>query len=432
MADLRAFVPSHVPVIALTATATAKVKKIVVKDLGIERAYIIAESPNRSNIKYIVVNTPVRKPYNDPNSWTWLIDRLMHLEDKAPRLIIYCRSHEQCTDLYGIFQTSLGKKSKLFAMYHGSTDSDVQKYIVEDFEKANGQIRVLFATIAFGMGVNVKGVHTVLHMGSSMAIDDYMQESGRCGRDGAQSVSVILAYPGMYRGTRTEESMKQYIVNKLVCRRKLLLDAFGYVVPEDLVKHECCDICAVQCDCSHGMSACHEETEIMLGLQTMHLAMIQFQLPSAKRVVSDNQKYALREKLTEYRLSLLDLISQPRYLAGGDLESGVPNVFIDDIVSECEYVFSFLEFCTRYPFYDSEHSNKIWDILKSVFGEHDECIINEQEELPQVTQHDEDEEEDESDDADIDTDIRGNPLVYESDGEYEDRLYSSSSDAEND
>ena len=138
------------------------------------------------------------------------------------------------------------------------------------------------------MGVNVKSVQTVLHMGSSMAIDDYMQESGRCGRDGAQSVSVILAYSGMYRGTRTEEFMKQYVGNKLVCRRTLLLDTFGYVVPEDLVKQECCDICAVQCDCSHGMLACHEETEIMLGLQTMHLAMIQFQFPSTKRLVSDN------------------------------------------------------------------------------------------------------------------------------------------------
>ena len=295
----------------------------------------------------------------------WLISQLKDLKEATPRTIIFCRSHAQCTSLYAIFEEALGRSCKLFAMYHGSTDSDIQREVVEDFEQADGKIRILFATIAFGMGVNVQAVHSIIHVGTSLAIDDYMQESGRCGRDGAQSVAVILAFPGMYSGTRTEDTMKEYVSNTQQCRRKLLLEAFSAVCPQiDAVDmHKCCDICAKLCECHAESCPISNKDEMDI---VAHFKSLEGDAKHAtlEREVTPDQRELLMASLLEYRLSLLDT-TQVRYLAGSDIASGVPLAFLDDIVRECHFVFTFEEFRKRYPFYDLEHASKIWDILQS-------------------------------------------------------------------
>ena len=72
-------------------------------------------------------------------------------------------------------------------MLHSKTPELVKDTILEPFTKNDSLVRVLFATIAFGMGVNAKGVKTIIHVGQSKNLEAYVQESGRCGRDGEQS-----------------------------------------------------------------------------------------------------------------------------------------------------------------------------------------------------------------------------------------------------
>ena len=140
---LNAFRPSYIPFVSLTATATDKVQKFVMKSLALAKAFTIIEFPDRPNIKYVVIKTS-SKPFTSPSSFMWLILKLKDLKEATPRTIIFCSSHVQFTSLYVIFEEALGRSCKLFAIYHGSTDSDIQREVVEDFVNADDKIRILF------------------------------------------------------------------------------------------------------------------------------------------------------------------------------------------------------------------------------------------------------------------------------------------------
>ena len=78
--------------------------------------------------------------------------------------------------------------------------------MLDSFRRENGLIRILFATVAFGMGVNTKGVRRCIHVGPPKNLEAYVQESRRCGRDGEQSHAVVLFNAKL--GTHVEENMK--------------------------------------------------------------------------------------------------------------------------------------------------------------------------------------------------------------------------------
>ncbi len=85
---------------------------------------------------------------------------------------------------------------RLFAKFHAQTNDDVKTYVMEKFNSAEGHIRLLFAPVAFGMGVDVKSLYCVIHYGPPHDIEEFIQESGRAGRDGQQSTSNLIVYPG--------------------------------------------------------------------------------------------------------------------------------------------------------------------------------------------------------------------------------------------
>ena len=114
----------------------------------------------------------------------------------------------------------------LVAMYHRTTDDDVKDHVQQSLAIANGEIRVLFATVAFGMGVDVKGCHTVIHYSLPKNPACYFQESGRCGRDGQQSYAVLVKHTG-WRAGRIGSSEEMVAYSKTTrCRRRCLLEAF--------------------------------------------------------------------------------------------------------------------------------------------------------------------------------------------------------------
>ncbi len=91
----------------------------------------------------------------------------------------------------------------------------------------NGTVRVVFCTIAFGMGVHVKGANLALHFGPSSCLDDYLQEVVKIGRSSDKnSHSVLLGYKGCARSKNINDEMKEYVRNNEVCRRSLLMQPF--------------------------------------------------------------------------------------------------------------------------------------------------------------------------------------------------------------
>lgn len=126
----------------------------------------------------------------------------------------------------------------------------------KEFCKANGIVRVVFCTVAFGVGVDVKGAQLVIHLGLTSALDDYLQECGRVGRDTNQmSHAVLLKYKRCTRSKNISKPMKDYIKNTSECRRVILMKAFSKNPTKGDIGLACCDICAKTCTCKCCCSA---------------------------------------------------------------------------------------------------------------------------------------------------------------------------------
>ena len=125
-----------------------------------------------------------------------------------PRIIIYCRSLNLYADLYMgffVFVFFLGgggsyypldapqvSKNRLFGMYHANTPLYNKKVIMESMQNVKGVVRVVFATVTLGIGVNCVGLNNIIHYGVPLSIEDYFQESGRAGRSGDPATDVPL------------------------------------------------------------------------------------------------------------------------------------------------------------------------------------------------------------------------------------------------
>lgn len=215
IAELRSILRGEdkVPVVVLTATATPYVEKQIVTNLQMNNVTRLVSPPDRPNIRYSVVRI---KDDREDEYFSWLIEELLKQGYYARRVIIFCRSHAHCRSLYKLFHVSLKSckyssyTDRPFAMFHAGTDDEIKSFILESFSKENGTVRVLFATTAFGMGVDCKGLNLVIHYGPPNNVDDYVQESGRAGRDNSKSHAVLQSYPRCTSGN-VSESMKKYV-----------------------------------------------------------------------------------------------------------------------------------------------------------------------------------------------------------------------------
>ena len=317
--QIRSFIPTNTPVIALTATATKETCSIIQQHMKMLDPCIIALSPERTNIRYSVV----KASRECETAFQWLVENLRERRKNFPRVVIFCRSITTCTRLYKYFLFTLKEESyeppsskpdiqsRLFAMFHSRVDEEDKMKIIDGMKVPNGTCRVLFCTIAFGMGIDIANIRTIIHYGPSTSIEDYLQEAGRAGRDGLQSNAVLYAYPGCAVG-HVSPAMKKYTSNEDICRRSMLLKSFlGKHIFNQTNHHSCCDICTKKCLCSTPCAYQPLHVELMAkGRDTS----VDEPLPvTPVRFPSDEQLLELEKKLHRLREEKLS-VSVPLYV----------------------------------------------------------------------------------------------------------------------
>ena len=215
------------PIIALTATATTKVRDDIKKNLGIQDAPDFKSSFNRPNLYY-----EVRPKTKDVDKE--IIKFIKANPGKSG--IIYCLSRKKVEELAEILQTNeISAKA-----YHAGMDSAMRSQTQDDFIME--KIDVIVATIAFGMGIDKPDVRYVIHYDIPKSLEGYYQETGRAGRDGGEGQCIAFYnnkdLQKLEKFLEGKPLAEQYIGRQLlhettayaessVCRRKLLLHYFG-------------------------------------------------------------------------------------------------------------------------------------------------------------------------------------------------------------
>ena len=95
-------------------------------------------------------------------------------------------------------------------MFHADTDKEIKCNILDSMSKPEGTLRILFLTTAFGMGVDCKALHNVIHMGPLSDMDDYCQETSRIGRDGIPSKAFLLFVKKRSGNPQSSPYMRSY------------------------------------------------------------------------------------------------------------------------------------------------------------------------------------------------------------------------------
>ena len=239
LAQLKRAMP-HVPVIALTATADRLTRKDILEKLELHDPVTFVSSFNRANVRYTI--EPKRESFDK------LLDFLGKRKDDSG--IIYCLSRasveKTAQDL-----TDMGHRA---LPYHAGLEKEVRAKHQEKFLR--DEVRIIVATVAFGMGIDKSNVRYVVHMDLPKNIEGYYQETGRAGRDGLDSEALLFySYADAIKLKRFVEvdgnpEQTKITLRKLdqmteygeltTCRRKYLLNYF-----DETAENFCgnCDVC---------------------------------------------------------------------------------------------------------------------------------------------------------------------------------------------
>ncbi len=166
---------NNAPVLALTATATEEVRKDIQQKLNFKTENIFQKSFERKNLSYVVIHEEDK------------LQRLVNIINKVDGTgIVYVRNRKKTKEV-----AELLKRQKISAgYYHAGLESSVRNKVQDDWMKGN--IRVIAATNAFGMGIDKSNVRFVVHLDLPEGIEAYYQEAGRGGRDEAKAYAVLL------------------------------------------------------------------------------------------------------------------------------------------------------------------------------------------------------------------------------------------------
>lgn len=296
-----------IPLIALTATATEKVRDDIIKQLDLKNHKVFISSFNRPNLSYEVL------PKKD--SLKSILVLLENYRNKS--VIVYCFSRNDTETIVA----NLNKYGFKAGAYHAGLDANKRKDNQEKFIR--DEINIIVATIAFGMGINKPDVRLVIHHSLPKSIEGYYQETGRAGRDGLPARCILFfSYADKFKhdyfirnmadGTEQKKAQEKldYVLqygNLQSCRRRFLLRYFNEVYN----KNNCgrCDGCVPR------VTIETDKVDLNFRVVKPKISYSSYSPIAEKNTAYDS---VLFEKLREIRTQEAQRLRVPPYMIFGD------------------------------------------------------------------------------------------------------------------
>ena len=231
-----------VPHLALTATATTLATDSLCDVLQFDNVTKVICSPNRPNIylerRRRLPNTNKYAKYDD--MLHQIVPALKADRATYPVTVVYVESLDALGYAYQYTEATLGSdaynpksevcpENRIFAQYHKDYTEAMKLHIVRELRKPEPKLRLIFATVALGMGLDAPSIRRVIHFQPPTTLEKYVQESGRAGRSGQPSHAILFFNNSDIASSRVglSEHVKPYCTTDK-CLRKHLVDHFGF------------------------------------------------------------------------------------------------------------------------------------------------------------------------------------------------------------
>ncbi len=213
--------------------------------------------------------------------------------------------------------------------------------------------------MAFGIGVDLKDIRRIIHIGVPYTMEEYFQEIGRAGRDGLSSTASLYynSYDLSKRRKEMSTVMRDYVTSTSSCRREMILKYFGYSLegqPSIAPVHKCCDYHKNICTCN----VCSAERVKEIDLDWTKIVLRDDPTPSGCQQVNLTE---LCNELTSY---WLDIDYGRSCIGSTSLSSGFSIELINLVCSSFHELNSLDDIITKMPVFTTKNADAIWEILK--------------------------------------------------------------------
>jgi len=374
--EIRSLLPKKTNLMALTATSNLATRRMVIRSLEMHGCYIKAQNPNKPNIRYMVAE----KPSDLMKMIKPLVDEVREKGQEADHYIIFCRTYNDNSEIFQLLILELESSGVLLMSNESASGEKVRvcekftacsspnnKKIIASFTNPVGTVRIVVATVAFGMGLDAPNVRHIIHWGPPEDLELYVQECGRGGRDNKLSTATLYySKKDIAMNSHSTEAMRRYCENMSECRRALLMRHFteeALDLPH--CAHLCCDVCASICMCEDCNPDVSLHDHLRDSVPFLSLCEHSAQEHSKTAAASKSLQVTLKEQLTVYRDFVSQGLTHATALVGIEMCTGLTDQTIANIAINCLEIHSESDLL-KFGITSQVYCSSIFEIIKQV------------------------------------------------------------------